>query len=75
LALELRDELGADALDGRSVEPRRIEREPKQIEGLVLVLLEGAQSAANRFAAGVEAEFNGLVLEALLEGVRPEGNV
>src|SRR5262249_25426846 len=67
LALEPRDELRADALDGRSVEPRRIDREPKQLEGFVLVLLEGTQRAANRFSAGIEAEFNGLALEALLE--------
>ena len=50
----------------------RRQREPQQIERLVLVFLERAQRAADMFAAGLEVHLDRLALERLVEGLGVE---
>ena len=52
----------------RGVEARLGEREAQRVEGLVAVLLERAQGAAEIVAAGAEAELDRLALEPVVEG-------
>ena len=60
-------DLRADALDRGGVEARLVQREPQQLEGLVLVFLERAQRAADMFAAGANLQLDRLALQPLLE--------
>ena len=55
------------------IEARLGQREPQVVEGLVAVVLERAQRAAQIVAAGAEAELDRLALEPLLEGLGVEG--
>ena len=68
LALQLREHLRAHALDGGGLEPRLVQREPQQVEGLVLVFLQRAQRAADVIAVGMEIELDRLALQHVVEG-------
>ncbi len=68
-AAQVRDHLGADALDVLRLEPRRGQRQPQQVVGLVLVVLEHAQRAAEVIAGRREAELDGAALEPLVKGL------
>ena len=50
------------------IEARLVEREPQQVERLVLVLLQRAQRAAHVLAAGANLQLDRLALHAGMEG-------
>ena len=64
-----REHLRADALDVGRVETRRGQRQVQEVEGLVLVVLEHPQRAAEIIPGRREAELDGAALEALVEGL------
>ena len=61
--------LRANAFDIVALEMRRCQRHPQQVEGLVPVVLEHAQRAAEIIARRTEAQFDGAAVEALVEGL------
>ena len=50
------------------IEARLVQRQPQQVEGLVLVLLQRPQRAAHGFAAGADLQLDRLALHAGMEG-------
>ncbi len=68
-AAQARDDLGADALNIGGVEMRRGQRAPQEVEGLVLVVAQHAQAAAEGVAGGAEGELDGAAVEPFVEGL------
>jgi len=48
---------------------RRCQRSPQQFEGLILVILQHTQRAAERIACRAEIKFDGAAVEPLMVGV------
>ena len=59
--------LRANALVVGALEMRRRQRHPQQVEGLVLVILEHAQAAAEIIPRRTEAQFDGAAVKAFME--------
>ena len=72
LALPVGQFLAAHALDRVGGKTRLREREPEQVEGLVAVLVERAQRAAEIIARGAKRQFDGVALEPLVESLAVE---
>jgi hypothetical protein len=74
IALQPGQDLCARAFHRVRIEPRLGQRQPQIVEGLVAIVLEGPQSAAQKVTPRPEVELDGLALEPVLEGrgiVRP----
>ena len=69
-AAQFGEQLAADALDRLGVEARRGQREAQQGHGLVEILRERAQRAAELIARRREADLDRLLFHALLERLR-----
>ena len=69
IALQAGEDLGADALDIGAFEMRRRQRHPKQIEGLVPVILQHAHRAAEIIPRHAETQLDGAAVEALMKGL------
>jgi hypothetical protein len=72
VALQPGDDLGADALDVDVGEMRRGQRAVQQREGLVLVVLEHAQRAAEMIPRHRKAQVDGAAVEPFMEAARVE---
>ncbi len=72
IAPQARQLLPAHALDRIGIEARLGQRQVQKIEGLVAVLVEGAQRAAEIIAADPEAEVDGVVFQPLVIGLAVE---
>ena len=67
-----RQDLCADDLDSGRIEARRGERQTQIVERLVPILHQRAQRAAQRVVLRLEAELDGLALEAIVKGAGVE---
>ena len=72
IAAQPRQFLSAHHLHRLGVEARRRQCQPQQIEGLVAVLVERAQRAAELVAPDSEMELDSVVFQALMEGLAVE---
>src|SRR5262249_60457880 len=72
LPLQPRYDLRPYPIDRLGIKARFGQRQPEIVEGLVAMILEGAQGAAKIVASGTEAEFDRLALEPVMEGLGVE---
>ena len=71
-AAKRRQHLCANALDRLVVEARHGQRQPQQIEALILALAQDLERTAHLIALRVEVKLDGIALQPLLEGARIE---